>query len=67
MPKNGFLEISVKNDPKSKISFLVIAFININKLMQKSTKKIVSKTFYPKKFFFGMRLPNPIESDPLIR
>ena len=54
MPKNGFWDISVKNDPKSKKFFLVIPFINMNKKRQKKTKKIVSKSFYPKKFFFGM-------------
>jgi len=54
MPKNGFWDISVKIDPKSKKIFLVIPFINTNKKKQKYTRKIVPKRFYPKKFFFGM-------------
>jgi hypothetical protein len=31
MPKNGFWDILVKIDPKSKKIFLVIAFIKMNK------------------------------------
>ena len=54
MPKNGFWDILVKIDPKSKKFFLVIPFINMNKKKQKNTRKIVSKRFYPKNFFFGM-------------
>jgi hypothetical protein len=67
MPKIDFWDISVKSEPKSKKIFLVILFINMNKTKQKKIKKLFQKVFITKRLFLARRLPDPIESDPVVR
>jgi hypothetical protein len=55
MPKNYFWDISVKSEPKSKKIFLVILFINMNKLKQKKKmlfliKIIINDAVHSRKF-----------------